>query len=122
MTEKRILVVDDDPVTRSALGEALQIAGFHVTVAGEREEAEALLVTQQYDLVLIDLLLGDLSGFSGLQVLATAANRIGAHRVLAMTGHANHLVESAVQDLGAELLRKPFRLANCVSACRRRVN
>ena len=114
---KHILVVDDDDLIRTALTEALTAAGYQVTAAAEREEAEALLATQQYDLVVTDLLLGDLSGFSGLQVLSEAAHRIGAKRVLAMTGHSNHLVESAVREVGSELLKKPFRLSSCISIC-----
>lgn len=62
---------------RSALTQALISAGFDVTAAEEREEAEALLATESYDLVLTDLRLGDLSGFSGLQVLSDAAYRNG---------------------------------------------
>jgi DNA-binding response OmpR family regulator len=114
---KHILIVDDDDLIRTALAEALTLAGYKVTMAGEREEAEALLATQQYDLVITDLLLGDLSGFSGLQVLSDAAHRIGAKRVLAMTGQNNHLVESAVREVGSELLKKPFRMSSCISIC-----
>jgi DNA-binding response OmpR family regulator len=114
---KHILLVDDDDMIRTALTEALTSAGYRVTGAVEREEAEALLATQQYDIVITDLLLGDLSGFSGLQVLSEAAHRIGAARVLAMTGHSNHLVESAVREVGSELIKKPFTLSSCVSIC-----
>ncbi|HKV92628.1 MAG TPA: response regulator [Candidatus Angelobacter sp.] len=114
---KRILVVDDDNTVRSALGDVLLLAGFEVTTAEEREEAEALLATQPYDLVITDLRLGDLSGYSGLQILSEAAHRMGANRVMAMTGYANPLVESAVRDVGSELLKKPFPLSRCVAMC-----
>jgi len=114
---KRILIVDDDGLIREALGQALILAGFEVTTAEEREEAEALLATQSYDLVLTDLRLGDLSGYSGLEVLSEAAYRMGAKRVLAMSGYANASVESAVQEVGSELLKKPFALNKCVALC-----
>jgi DNA-binding response OmpR family regulator len=42
---KRILIVDDELSIRSALTQALISAGFDVTAAEEREEAEALLAT-----------------------------------------------------------------------------
>ena len=114
---KRILIVDDDDLIRHVLAEALILAGFEVTTAEERQEAEALLATQSYDLVLTDLLLGDLSGYSGLEVLSEAAYRMGPKRVLAMTGHANASVESAVKEVGSELLKKPFALHQCVALC-----
>src|SRR5246127_768996 len=114
---KRILVVDDDALIRHALADALILAGFEVTTAEERQEAEALLATRSYDLVLTDLLLGDLSGYSGLEVLSEAAYRMGSKRVLAMTGYANASVESAVREVGSELLKKPFALNRCVALC-----
>jgi DNA-binding NtrC family response regulator len=114
---KRILIVDDELSIRSALTQALISAGFDVTAAEEREEAEALLATESYDLVLTDLRLGDLSGFSGLQVLSDAAYRMGAKRVLAMTGYATPSVESAVKEMGSDLLKKPFALNRCVALC-----
>lgn len=114
---KRILIVDDDGLIRHALAEALIRAGFDVTTAEERQEAEALLATQSYDLVLTDLRLDDLSGYSGLEVLSEAAYRMGAKRVLAMTGYANASVESAVKEVGGELLKKPFALNQFVALC-----
>ena len=117
MGMKRILIVDDDGLIRHALAEALIRAGFDVTTAEERQEAEALLATQSYDLVLTDLRLDDLSGYSGLEVLSEAAYRMGAKRVLAMTGYANASVESAVKEVGGELLKKPFALNQFVALC-----
>lgn len=117
MGMKRILIVDDDGLIRHALSEALIRAGFDVTTAEERQEAEALLATQSYDLVLTDLRLDDLSGYSGLEVLSEAAYRMGAKRVLAMTGYANASVESAVKEVGGELLKKPFALNQFVALC-----
>lgn len=114
---KKILIVDDDATIRLALSEALLAAGYHVTTAEEREEAEALLATCRYDLVITDLRLCDLNGFSGLQVLSEAIHRLGPSRVLAMTGRANPSVESAVREAGADLIRKPFTLSQCVSIC-----
>jgi DNA-binding NtrC family response regulator len=118
---KRILIVDDDDAVRKALTQVLILSGFEVSAAEEREEAEALLVTQSYDLVITDLRLGDLSGYSGLQVLSEAAHRMGPRRVLAMTGHANPLVESAVKEVGSELLKKPFALSRCVAICNEKI-
>src|ERR1051326_7914150 len=104
---KHILLVDDDDMIRTALTEALTSAGYRVTGAVEREEAEALLATQQYDIVITDLLLGDLSRFSRLQMLFEGAHPSGAASVTATAGHSNPLVESAVREVGSELIKKP---------------
>ena len=38
--QKRIVIADDDPTMRAALGEALSSAGYHATLFPNGEEAE----------------------------------------------------------------------------------
>ena len=114
---KRILIVDDEPTIREPLREAFEGAGFSVTCAQEKEEAEALLATRRFDFVISDLRLGDLFGFSGLNVISEAVKRVGSNNVLAIAGQASREVESAVHLEGVSLLRKPFPLNQCVALC-----
>ena len=51
----RILVVDDEDGVRSFVAETLALAGHEVTVAGDGDEAFALLDRQGFDLVITDL-------------------------------------------------------------------
>lgn len=52
----RILVVDDEPLARKALKEALEVRGYEVTAIGSGEEAEELLLenSARFDFALID--------------------------------------------------------------------
>jgi two-component system response regulator MprA len=59
---RRILVVDDDPRSRSAVARLLAEEGYDAEVAADGEEASGLLGTWDPDLVLTDLDMPRLDG------------------------------------------------------------
>ena len=71
---ERILLVDDHPLTRSALSALLQQHGFRVVgEAADGEEAIARAGEVQPDLILLDLSMPGLDGLSALPRLREAA-------------------------------------------------
>jgi two-component system cell cycle sensor histidine kinase/response regulator CckA len=69
---ERLLVVDDDPAVRGALGETLGSLGYRVTLAADGEEAVAFLEGNSSDmsLVLSDVLMPGMGGESLARVMA----------------------------------------------------
>ncbi|MFQ5655603.1 MAG: response regulator, partial [Planctomycetota bacterium] len=65
----RVLFIDDEPHHAQALADALRVAGYEVEVAISGAEGIDKLRTQPFDLVITDLVLGDIDG---LQVLREA--------------------------------------------------
>jgi len=61
----RVLVVDDEPGVRESVGYALEQEGFDVTLATDGEDAEAKLDDDNFDLLIIDIMM---PGKSGLDV------------------------------------------------------
>lgn len=61
-TEPHILVIDDEPQIRRALKAILAAHHFHVSVAALGEEGEALAVSLNPDLIILDLGLPDIDG------------------------------------------------------------
>jgi two-component system KDP operon response regulator KdpE len=55
MANKKILIVDDDPVVVKALSIKLQAANFDVLTAGEGSEAVNIARTQSPDAILLDI-------------------------------------------------------------------
>ena len=71
----KVLLVDDHPLILSALQSVILGLGEHVGVAGvgsAREARETLARSSDYDLVLLDLQLGDADGFDLLAELRAA--------------------------------------------------
>jgi DNA-binding response OmpR family regulator len=67
----RILVVDDDLQLLKFIMVNLQLEGYHVLTASEGEQALQLIQGHTLDLVLLDLLLPGMDGFT---VASTFAN------------------------------------------------
>jgi CheY-like chemotaxis protein len=69
-TVRRVLVVEDDPVHREAIGELLGSGQVEITGVGTAAECLEALKAQTYDCMVLDLTLPDASGFSLLETLS----------------------------------------------------
>ncbi|TME04803.1 MAG: response regulator [Chloroflexi bacterium] len=65
----RVLVVDDEPANRTLLTKALEPAGFTVFPASGGREAIELAKSLQPDLVLLDLMMPEVTGFDVVEAL-----------------------------------------------------
>ena len=67
MTDRRILIADDDPDIRGLLRELLGRRGFAVTEARDGQEALRLFFDQRPDLVVLDVSMPGLDGWQTLE-------------------------------------------------------
>jgi DNA-binding NtrC family response regulator len=106
----RVFVVDDEPLIRWSLREALADRGFEVTEAGDGQTAvRALhLAAHPPDVVLLDYRLpdsDDLSLFSTIKRLLPRAH------VILMTAYGSAEVAQTALELGAyRVISKPFEM------------
>jgi len=117
--QKRVLVVDDDPIIRRLLVWTLERYALSVDEAGDGMEALALIKQHQYGVIVLDLLMPVLDGFGVLTALdgpSLAAPPV----VLVITGadrrDTDHLDPQRIHGI----VRKPFDpedLASIVVAC-----
>ncbi len=64
-----VLLVDDDPKARELMAPALKKAGWAVTEAGNGQEALEVMVSEQPRLILLDLMMPVMDGFSFLAAM-----------------------------------------------------
>ncbi len=62
MTQRRILIVDDELSIRESLAEFLRDFGMTVAASGEAEEALKLLTKNRFDVLIADLRLPGITG------------------------------------------------------------
>ncbi|WP_156251652.1 response regulator transcription factor [Pseudactinotalea terrae] len=62
--EARLLVVDDEPNIRELLAASLRFAGFEVDTAADGQQAVKKALEAEPDLVVLDVMLPDLDGFT----------------------------------------------------------
>jgi two-component system nitrogen regulation response regulator NtrX len=111
-----ILIVDDEPGVRSALGGVLRDEGYEVDAVDSGEACLERLGRQAYDVVVLDIWL---PGMDGLATLARMRERQIDVQVVIISGHGN--IESAVRaiKMGAfDFVEKPLSLEKTVLAVR----
>lgn len=104
----RILIAEDDSILADGLSRSLRYEGYAVDVVSDGSSADSALQLQAFDLLILDLGLPQMSGFTVLQKLR---QRRSALPVLILT--AADSVDKRVQglDLGADdFMSKPFAL------------
>ena len=112
-----ILVIDDEPATQDTLGIFLETEGYQVATAGSGEEALARIESENFDVIVTDVIM---PGLSGLEVLERSRQLSPRAEVILITGHAT--VEMAIQALrrgAGDYLQKPFVLHDLARSVRR---
>ena len=79
---RRILIVDDAASIRTMVRAVLERAGYEVVTARNGCEAIALLVNNDYDVVLLDAIMPKLDGRSVVEQLRSENNPVLAHMFL----------------------------------------
>ena len=70
----KVLIVEDDKFLRTLLEKKLRSESFEVVTAADGEEAMNQLVSTNPDMVLLDIILPKISGFSFLEQVQTDPN------------------------------------------------
>ncbi len=112
----RLLIVEDEEKTGDYLRQGLSEAGFVVDLARSGLDGRHLAATGDYDLLVLDVMLPDVDGFSLLRGLRASGSRVP---VLFLT--ARSAVEDRVQglELGADdYLVKPFAFSELLARVR----
>lgn len=112
MTEAvRVLVVDDERTIVESAGDYLRARGFDVTTARELEEAEALVVVDEFDVVVTDVRLRPGGRHEGLALTAFVVDRAPATGVIVMTAMTSDEMDRSARENGAcVVLHKPVPL------------
>lgn len=107
--DMKILIVEDEEKLRNSIAEGLRLKGYAIDVAEDGESADEKAFCEKYDLIILDLNLPKLDGFS---VLENIRKENGEVPVLILS--ARDGIEDKVKglDLGAnDYLTKPFHFA-----------
>jgi two-component system, cell cycle sensor histidine kinase and response regulator CckA len=102
----RILIVDDEPQICESLKILLKRQGYDMLTANSGREALELMEMQAFDLLLLDMVIPDMSGFEIMDHVGRCGYDMG---IIVITGNAS--LDSAVTALrkGAfDYLKKPF--------------
>ncbi|HEX6497397.1 MAG TPA: response regulator transcription factor [Micromonosporaceae bacterium] len=114
--EARLLVVEDDPNILELLSASLRFAGFDISTATNGAEAVSLAREERPDLIVLDVMLPDLDGFSVIRKL-----RDGGTRTPVVFLTARDATDDKIRGLtlgGDDYVTKPFSLEELTARIR----
>jgi Response regulator consisting of a CheY-like receiver domain and a Fis-type HTH domain len=114
LTDRSLLLLDDDQALRSRLGRALESRGFEVQLAASVAEAESLLRDGAPAFAVLDMRLED---GNGLKVVEAIRDRRADARIVMLTGYGAIATAVAAVKAGAvDYLQKPADADDVVKA------
>jgi two-component system response regulator RegX3 len=111
----RILIVDDEPALVDAVGYALRTEGFETTAVADGQDGLETALRDEYDVILLDL---NLPNLSGVEVCRRLRQDSGVP-VIMLTARGEELDRVLGLEVGADdYVTKPFSMAELVGRVR----
>jgi DNA-binding response OmpR family regulator len=109
----RILLVEDEPQMQRGLRDNLEFEGHKVTVKGDGNSGYQTLISESFDLVLLDVMLPQMSGFD---VVRKAREKGIRTPILLLTAKGEEIDKVLGLELGADdYVTKPFSLRELIA-------
>jgi DNA-binding response OmpR family regulator len=114
----RILIAEDDPLISSFVEKGLRASGFTTFVADDGDKALHAALTEEFDLLILDMGLPRRDGFRVLQELRAAGSTMP---VLVLTGRSERDVVAWLDAGADDYMRKPFHFDELLARVRTRL-
>ena len=114
----RILIAEDDPLIGSLLEKGFRTQGFSTFLVDDGEQAHSLSLTEEFDLLILDMGLPKWDGFQVLRELRSRGKRLP---VLVLTGRGDRDVVMCLEAGADDYMRKPFRFDELLARVRTRL-
>lgn len=119
MQKKRVLIVEDEESLLKLETILLTVKGFEVVGAFTGKMAIEKLATEQFDLVLLDIMLPDIDGFEVCRLIRQDPRTAGILIVMLTGKKSQEDHEKGVQCGADAYLTKPFRSAMIIDEINR---
>jgi CheY-like chemotaxis protein len=105
MGREKILLVEDESITRANLADLLRKENYHVEEARNGAEASELFERRPFDLVITDLVMPEMNGF---KLIARVRSKSPEIPIILITAYLSAHSGKAVIQGQAELITKPI--------------
>jgi DNA-binding response OmpR family regulator len=114
----RILIAEDDPLIGSFVEKGLKASGYSTFLVDDGERAQALGLTESFDLLILDM---GLPGQDGLSVLKALRARGSTLPVLVLTGRRERDAVTCLEAGADDYMMKPFHFDELLARVRTRL-
>jgi len=112
----RILIVEDDPQMQQGLRDNLDFEGYETDSASDGRQALEKILNEQYDLIILDVMLPELSGFD---VCRQARQEGVGTPIIMLTARGTEIDRVLGLEMGADdYVTKPFGLRELLARVR----
>jgi len=108
---KTILVVDDEAANRHLMETILAAEGGEIVTAADGKQALALVTENPPDLILLDIMMPDMSGFDVLRAMKADAATAGIPVIMVTALDNPDAMAQAIEGGADEVLTKPVNAA-----------
>ena len=108
----KILVVEDEPSLQKLLQYQLSKTGHEIRVAGDGEQALAMVRSERPDLVLLDVMLPVMGGFQVLRKLQEDKNTKSIPVIMLSAKGQQHDIAAGLNQGVFDYITKPFNIPN----------
>ena len=114
----RLLIAEDDPLIGSFLEKGFRTQGFSTCLVDDGEQAQHLGLTEEFDLMILDM---GLPKWDGFQVLRELRSRGKKMPVVVLTGRGDRDVVMCLEAGADDYMRKPFHFNELLARVRTRL-
>jgi DNA-binding response OmpR family regulator len=114
----RILIAEDDPLISSFIDKGLRASGFSTEIAQDGVEAEEFGLTDDFDMIILDMGLPERDGLVVLRGLRSQGRHMP---ILILTGRPERDVVTCLEAGADDYMRKPFRFEELLARVRTRL-
>jgi DNA-binding response OmpR family regulator len=111
----RILIAEDDPLIGAFLEKGLRANGFSTFLASDGEKAQRLGLTDEFDLLILDMGLPEREGFHVLQELRSRGRTLP---VVVLTGRRERDAVMCLEAGADDYMTKPFHFEELLARVR----
>ena len=116
----KVLIVDDEILIRNVIKEYLKIENFKYDEASDGEEAVNLATTNNYDCIIMDIMMPNLDGYSAIKQI----KEISDAKIIVLSARTEEFDKLSGFDLGIDdYVTKPFSpkelIARIKAVCKR---
>jgi len=117
MTQKKILIAEDEPALRFLLTETLEDEGYEISEAEDGQLAKDRLSQQAYDLIVLDYMMPEATGIEVCEWLRASGNENADKPVILLTAKAQEQDRLRAEQAGVTLfMSKPFSPLSLIDA------
>jgi len=118
----QVLFIEDDPMNRRVVKDMLSVAGLEMAEAPEATTGLAMLETQSYDLILMDLRMPGMDGLEAVRRIRERTDAAASIPIIVVTADTALDLQERCRAAGADdLLRKPVAMTLLFDAIARAI-